>query len=404
MTRAERAVAALAVVIALFATIVVAVRASYGAFKGGYTVTGTFDRASYGFGVGTEIDYLGIDVGKVTRVTLQPDHRVQAALKIRSGFTVPSGTTAAVHNRSLFGDPYVELVFPRIPAGPDLVAGDEIKLTSVDADTSDLIRTATPLLDGINGQDLATLVTTLDQATQGEGDKIAQSLHDGAQLAALYADTIKAQLRALDSFTAFQAAITPTADDLNTLATQANRALPTLNAAEADFQRALETVNAFATKLTQVISAERPNIDALLLGGDNVVRLLAMREPQIEQVVVGASQYLAKFALGAGTETLPNGSKFVYFKNFIAINDVVKLICGLVAPPAGGPVPAPLGPLVNALAGAGLGCPTATASTQADSKVAAQNLMNQVAGQIGAPEKPPTLNVGDLLNALLGRG
>ena len=406
MGRAERAVAALAVVVALFATVVIAVRASYGAFKGGYTVTGTFDRSAYGFGPSTEVDYLGIDVGHVTHVRLLADHRVEASLKIRSGFAVPVGTKAAVHNRSLFGDPYVELVFPTGPTGPStkfLAKGDSIPMTSVDSDTGDLIRTATPLLDGINGQDLATLVAALDQATRGEGDKIAQSIHDGAQLAGLFADTIRAQLRALDSFSAFQAAITPTASDLNTLAAQANRSLPTLDAAEADFQRALETVNTFASKLADVIAAERPNIDLMLQGGDNVVRLLAMRQPQIEQVIVGSAQYFQKFALGAGPETLPNGTKFVYFKNFIAVNDVVKLICGLIAPPAGGPIPAQLQPIVSALTGAGLGCPTAAAA--ADPHATAQSLMNQVAGQIGAPQSPqPPLTLGDVLNALLGRG
>ncbi|MHB8466005.1 MAG: MCE family protein [Acidimicrobiales bacterium] len=392
--------AALAVVVVMFATVVVAVRASYGAFKGGYTVVGTFDRAAYGFGPSTEIDYLGIDVGHVTHVHLLADHRVVASLKIRSGFAVPVGSKAQVHNRSLFGDPYVELVFPAGPASRFLVKGDHIEATSVDADTPELIRTATSLLGGINGQDLATLVTTLDQATQGEGAKIAQSIHDGAQLAALFAQTIRAQLQALDAFSAFQSAITPTASDLNTLAAQGNRALPTLNAAEAEFQTALDTVNRFAGKLSDVIAAERPNIDALLLGGDNVVRLLAMREPQIEQVISGASQYFQKFALGAGPETLPNGTKFVYFKNFIAVNDVVKLICGLIIPSGG--VPAPLQPIVSGLSGAGLGCPAASGAVEPHA--AARDLMNQVAAQIGAPEKAQSMTLEDLLAAMMGRG
>jgi len=393
MTRAQRATAALAVVVALSATVVLAVRASFGAFNGGYTVTGVFDRAAYGFGIGTEIDYLGIDVGRVTHVYLQPDHRVRASLKIRSGFTVPTGTRADVHNRSLFGDPYVSLVFPSQPGGGTLRAGDSIAETSVDVGTSDLIRTATPLLEGINGQELASLVTSLDQATQGEGDKIAQSLHDGAQLAALYADTIKAQIRALDSFTAFQAAITPTAADLNTLGADANRALPVLNAAEPDFQRAFDSVSAFASKLADVIATERPNLDALIVGGDNVDRLLTMREPQIEQLIVGSSQYLEKFAVGAGTETLPNGTKFVYFKNFIAFNDVVKLICGLI--------PTQLQPLTSALAAAGLPC---KATAAADAHASAQRLADQAAAQIGAREPPTNVDVGGLINALLGSG
>ena len=417
MSRSARVVGALAVVIALIGVTVISVRASYGAFKGGYSLVGSFDRAAYGFGPNTEVDYLGIDVGKVTHMKLRPDHRVDAFLRVNAGFKVPTGTVARVHNRSLFGDPYIDLVFPARPSTQFLAKGAHIEATSVDADTGDLIRTATPLLEHVNGQDLLTLVNEIDVASRGEGEKVAQGIKDGAQLTALYANTIDAQLRALDSFTAFQVAITPTATDLNNLAALGNRSLPTLNAAEADFQAALQTVGPFADKLANVIAQERPNIDQLLNRGDNVVRLLAMREPQIEQVVSGLALYLQKFAQSASAETLPDGTKFAYFKNFIEFSDIQKLICGLIEPPAGGgPAPAQFQPLLNAVAGAGLGCKTQAAAAAPPAKVApppppaapaaaptaAQDLLNAVAGQIGAPQPTRPANVGDLVQRILG--
>jgi virulence factor Mce-like protein len=416
MSRGSRAVAALAVVVALIGVTVVAVRASYGAFKGGYTLTGTFDRAAYGFGPNTEIDYLGVDVGHVTHVRLTPAHLVLAQMRVNTGFNVPVGTKAVVQERSLFGDPYVDLQFPSAAPSGYLKNGDRIVATSVEADTTDLIAHATPLLSQVNGQDLLTLVTELDRATQGEGANIARSIHDGSQLTALYADTIGAQLKALDSFTAFQTAITPDATQLNNLANTSNEVLPTLNAAEADFERALETLRPFADNLASVISQERPNIDQLLAGGDNVVRLLAMREPQVEQVVSGLALYLQKFALGASPETLPDGTKFIYFKNFIEFSDIQALICGLVDPAQGSPLPSQLQPLVAALGGTALGCkpPSAAAAVVAAppgtsplppaAQSAASDLINRVAGQVGAPEPPqPTETVGDLISHILGR-
>jgi virulence factor Mce-like protein len=415
MSKGARVVAALATAIAMIAVAVLAVRTSYGALKGGYTLVGSFDRATYGFGPNTEIDYLGVEVGHVTHVSLRPDHRVQAMLKVDAGFQVPSGTTAEVENRSLFGDPFVALEFPPGTPSSFLVNGDQINVTSVDADTSDLIATATPLLSQINGQDLLTLVTELDEATQGEGPKIAQAIHDGAQLTNLYADTINAQIKALDAFTAFQTAITPDASAFDQLAATSNEALPTLNAAEADFQQALETIQPFAANLANIIAQERPNIDALLARGDNVVRLLAMREPQVEQTVSGLANYLEKFALGAGPETLPNGTKFVYFKAFVEFSDIQKLICGLVDPSQGSSVPAQLQPLVAALSGSALGCkagaaaPVAAAATGGSSdlppqaQAAASDLANQVAAQIGAPEITQPETIGDLIDRLLGQ-
>jgi len=419
MTRTARMVATLAVVTALIGIVVVAVRASYGAFKGGYTLTGTFDRAAYGFGPNTEVDYLGVDVGHVTHVRLTPEHGVQADMRVNSGFQVPTGTRAVVQERSLFGDPYVDLQFPAGPTSGYLKQGDRITSTSVEADTTDLIAHTTPLLQQINGQDLLTLLTELDQATQGEGANIAQSIHDGAQLTNLYADTIGAQLKALDAFSAFQAAITPDATQLDNLAATSNQVLPTLNAAEADFQQALETIRPFADDLANLISQERPNIDQLLTRGANVVRLLAMREPQVEEVVSGLALYLQKFALGASPETLPDGTKFIYFKNFIEFSDIQQLICGLVDPAQGSSLPAQIQPLVAALSGTALGCkpPSAAAVTAPRSagpaksalppaaQAAASDLMNQVAGQVGAPQPPqPAANqtVGDLIRRILG--
>jgi len=410
MTRGAQAVAALAVVILLVATSVLAVRASYGAFKGGYTIIGSFEKATYGFGPNTEVDYLGVEVGHVTHVRLQSDHQVEVFMKVDAGFKVPVGTAAEVHDRSLFGDPYVALELPASTAHGYLKGGDRIEVTSVDADTADLIATTSPLLAQINGNDLLTLVTELDDATAGEGPAIAQSIHDGAQLTDLYANSINAQLEALDAFSAFQAAITPDADALNNLAAGSNQALPTLNAAEAAFQQALQTIQPFAAQLADVIAQERPNIDALLDRGANVVRLLAMREPQVEQVISGLALYLQKFALGTGPETLPNGTKFVYFKNFIELSDIQNLICGLVDPPQGGSaVPAALQPLVEALSGTALGCAAPASSAEASAgglppgaQAAASDLMQQIAGQVGAPEVARTETVGQLLQSMLG--
>jgi phospholipid/cholesterol/gamma-HCH transport system substrate-binding protein len=409
MTRGSRVVAALAVVVALIGIAVAAVRGAYGAFKGGYTVSATFERAAYGFGPDTEVDYLGVDVGHVTHIRLTPAHQVQAMIKINEGFQVPVGTSGDVEERSLFGDPYIDLVFPAGNPTRFLANGGRIEQTSVEADTTDLIAHATPLLQQVNGQDLLTLVTELDQATQGEGPKIAQSIQDGVQLTNLYADTITAQLKALDAFTAFQTALQPDASTLNTLGAETNNALPTLNAAEANFQAALESVQPFAQHLAAVISAERPNIDQLLTRGDNVVRLLAMREPQVEQVVAGLALYLQKFAQGGSPETLPNGTKFIYFKNFIEFSDIQKLICGLVAPPAGSPLPAQFQPVVAALSNTALGCgsaagTTAGAASGGTAQSAASDLLNQIASQIAAPEPPQasTGTVGNIIDSLLG--
>jgi ABC-type transporter Mla subunit MlaD len=271
--------------------------------------------------------------------------------------------------------------------------------TGVDADTADLIASAVPLLHDINPQDLSTVIDELAKATDGQGKEIGSAIDNGAKLAALFATTIDAQLQALDSFARFQAALAPTGPSFNAIAANSNVALPTLNAAEADFQRALDAVGQFADTLANFLAHERPDIERLLDGGDNVVRLLTLREPQLEQVISGLANYVTKFAEGRSPEVLPNGTRFAYFKNFVLFADVEALVCGILT--QAGPVGAPV---LQALAGSGgpLTCPSTThGAAQADA--ARRQLANGTAAIVAAPDVPVRLTVQSLVDRILGR-
>jgi phospholipid/cholesterol/gamma-HCH transport system substrate-binding protein len=406
MTRLQRSLAAVSVIVGLMGVTVLSVRASYGAFHHGYTLTGTFDQAAYGVEPGVQVEHHGIQVGRVTSVHLV-DHRAQLILSINKGFRIPQSVVADIRPRSIFGDPFVDMSFPDAAPGPYLVAGARLADTRVDSQLGDLIASTVPLLRTVNGQELATIVSELAKANANEGGTIRAAIDNGAQLATLYASTIAAQEQALDAFAQFQAALAPTGLNLDAIAANSNVALPTLNAAEADFQRALDALTPFANKLANFIAQEKPDLVRLLDQGDNVVRLLTAREPQLEQVVSGAAEYLFKFAAGRGPETFPNGSKFAYFKNFIMFSQVNALVCGLLT--QGGATIAPVLALVSSPGGA-IDCSKAAAFTAAgsataspDAAAAAQDLSNSVNQILGAPEVPQRLTVQALIDHILGR-
>ena len=405
MTKLQRSLAAVSVIVALIGVTVLAVRASYGAFRHGYTLSGTFDEAAYGVDSGVQVEHHGIQVGKVTSVHLV-DHRAELIMSINSGFRIPTSVQTVIRPRSIFGDPFVDLDFNDGDTGPYLAAGAALQKTSVDSQLGDLIASAVPLLRTINGQELATIISELAKANANEGDTVRAAIDNGSQLAQLYSDTNTAQEQALDAFAQFQAALAPTGPTLNAIAANSNVALPTLNAAEADFQRALDALTPFANELANFIAQEKPDITRLLDQGDNVVRLLTAREPQLEQVVSGVAQYLFKFAAGRGPETFPNGSKFAFFKNFIMFSDVNNLICGVLT--QGGATVAPILALVSTPGGP-IDCSKAattpaTASSAAVAAAAAKDLSNGVNGILGAPEpaqQPLTLQ--SLIDHILGR-
>jgi virulence factor Mce-like protein len=398
VTRLTRSLSAIAVVTALVGVSVVGVRASYGALRHGYRVSGVFDRASYGVEPGIQVEHRGIAVGKVDDVRLVNDH-AELVMTIYGHFKVPQSVVAAVRPRSIFGDPFVDLDFPDGSPGPYLSKGSVLDRTQVDADTSDLIASAVPLLRDINPQDLATILDELNKATAGQGHEIAAAIDNGTKLATLFASTIDAQLQALDSFSRFQAAIATTGPLFNSIAANSNIALPTLNSAEADFQRALTVVSQFADTLSNFLLQERPDIERMLTGGDNVVRLLIAREPQLEQVISGLANYVTKFAQGRSPEVLPNGSRFAYFKNFILFADVNSMICSILS--QAGPVGAPI---LQAIGGSGgpLNCPPSTQGAKAGT-AAREDLLNGADQVLAAPEVPQRVSVQALVDHILGR-
>jgi virulence factor Mce-like protein len=400
MNPVSRVVGAIAITVGLTASSVVAIRASYGAFRSGYRVSGGFERASYGIEPGVQVEHHGIPVGKVDSVRLVSQH-AELTLTIFDAFRVPATVVARVRPRSIFGDPYVDLDFPDSAAGPFLSAGSRLRSTAVEADVGDLIASAVPLLRDINPQDLAAIIEELGRATDGQGTHIAAAIDSGTQLADLLASTMDAQLQALDSFARFQAAIAPTGPSFNAIAANANVALPTLNDAEAALQRALDTLNHFAGTLATLLAAERPDIHRLLDNGASVTRLLTRREPQLEQVISGLSNYVFKFAAGRSPEVLPNGSRFAYFKNFVLIADVNALICATLqqAGPAGATVMQVLG-----ASGGPISCaPQSPAAVTAGGQRAASDLTAGIDQVIASPDVPQRMTVQSLVDHILGR-
>ena len=285
------------------------------------------------------------------------------------------------------------------------------------SELGELFAAADPLLAQIDTPDLASVVSDLAQASEGEGPTIAASIDQGAKLADLLDRTLPAQLRALDSFSAFQQAITPTASSLNAVAAASNTFLPTFNRSEAAYQRLLQTLQPFADDLSQLLAAYHPDIETLLASGDNVARLLLAHQADVGQVIEGLAVYMQRFADAVNpAEVLPDGSHFGYFQTFILFDDLNTFVCDLLAPAAPGLTF--LQPLQQALSGAGtpLNCSSQMAAfdaaqqgggsashAQAVTSQAGQALSTDTYQSIGAPQPTTTTTgLGGFISSLLG--
>ncbi|MHB1710205.1 MAG: MCE family protein [Acidimicrobiales bacterium] len=394
--------------------VVVAEKAVSGAYSGSYQVVGRFTAAGEGLHTGSEVSYDGVQVGKVSSISLV--HRAaQVALTLSPSFRFPANGTATIRPQNLFGADVVDITSPTGRRGPFLRPGSSIPHTDVASGLTNLLATADPLLKHVDTTDLSLAISELNRATNGEGAQIATGISEGNKLATLLSTTLGAQLTALDSLAAFSGALVPAAPQLNAVSAAANAALPAINRAQAAFQQLLESLTPLANNVAQFLSLYHPDIAQLLVSGANVTRVLLTHQSNIEQTVAGLYHYVYDFAHATG-DTLPNGSKIAYFREFIKFSDVNRLVCSLVAPAAGGL--AALAPLQAALGSAGtpFDCASqlaafdklnpsvrgATAATPASTARQGANVAQQVYKAIGAPSAPTPHSLGGYMSMLLG--
>lgn len=351
--RLWRRVAALVAIVALAATVVVLVDAADGDFAPAYHLVGSFSAAGQGLHPGSEVDEHGVQIGRVSSISLQGG-RAHIVLIIDGGDSLPSDVVATISPQNVFGEDDVTLTVPGgTPAGePTLSDGGVIRHTAVEDDLSRFFATAGPLLQQLDTNALASLISELADASRGQGPAIAASLDEGTRFADLLSQTSAAQLQALDAFTRFSAAISTIGPGLNEIGSAGNRSLPLFVSAAHAYSTFLATLGSFSDHLSALLTGYEPDIATILTQGGNVTRVLVADQPDLEYLVYGLAQYAYKFAHAGSAATLPDGSRFGYFKTFIEWTDVEKLVCNLIAPAEPGmSFLAPLQPLVSSPGG-----------------------------------------------------
>jgi phospholipid/cholesterol/gamma-HCH transport system substrate-binding protein len=412
VTRPRRVVIALGLTVLTLAVVYRAVGGAYNFFSTAYPLEATFPRLGQNVHPGSEVDYRGVQVGQVKSWQLV-NREVQVRFTINPGFKVPTDATATLEPQSVFGDEIMSLDFPNGQTGHYLSPGGHLARAQTTDQIQGFINATVPLLQAINPNDLETIISELTQASQGLGQTIAQSIDTGTRLAVLFSNTINAQINALDAFARFQAAFTPTASNLNAIAANNNEGLPTFNAAEATYQDFLTTLKPLADNLAQLLSTYRPDINILLGQGDNVMRVLLARQSDISDLIHGLYRYTFKFAKGASSEQLPDGSRFAYFQTFTSFDEIDKLVCSLVAPAGApsqlqqrlAPLQAALGPQFDCGPGTSAAGPTMSGSTSPGAPPApvANQMATAAYGALGQPQVPQRTNVGNVINPVLGR-
>ena len=197
---------------------------------------GDFAQAG-GIRTGDKVRVAGIDIGEVTGTELDVDH-VKITMKVDQDVDVTANGSATIKLSTLLGQRYIDVSLgdSKVPA-PD----GRIPQTAVPYDLQKTIEQGTPIIAGINDQDLAGSITTLNKQLAG-APAIAKPT--------------------LDSLTAMSKVITNRRDQINQLIADTGSVTGIVN----DSQAQLSIIVGQGAQLAQKVTAREYLVTRLLDG------------------------------------------------------------------------------------------------------------------------------------------
>lgn len=295
-------------VVLLAAAVTVGIKGAFGAFAGGYQLTGTFDAAGQGLLPGSDVKVRGVNIGEVRSIRLH-DGDALVTLRIHDGERIPTDASATIRPKTLFGEKFVD-VDPGAHEqdGPFLDDGDEITDTLGGFELETVLGEVYPLLKAIQPEELMTVLGEMADGGRGLGETINRSIVNGEKLSALFADNADLTRQFLGDMAALSGQLAASADDLVGVADAGNVALPTLNDHEAELIDLLQQTGRLSNDVADLLENNQPFVQASLGDASRGVQLLYDRRDQVIPLVIGLRQYLQTLAssirIDAGDGTL----------------------------------------------------------------------------------------------------
>lgn len=234
---------------------VVAVTVLGQADLGKKTYTGDFAQAG-GVRSGDKVRVAGVEVGEVKKTTLDHDH-VTISMKVDNDVDVTANGSAEIKMSTLLGQRYIDVSLGNSPnPAPNGVIGE----TRVPYDLNKTIEQGTPVLAGVNDDDLAQSVRTLDKQLAGAP--------------ALTKPTV-------DALTEMSTIITNRRDEINQLLTDTKT-------------------------VTSVVNNSQSQLSLIVGQGQQLATKIATREALLDKLLDG----IAQFTEQARAVAADNGDRF----------------------------------------------------------------------------------------------
>lgn len=154
-----------------------------------YEVEATFAR-TYNLFPGSPVRVLGIDVGKVKEVEIDPgEDAVTAILTVDGDIELPADVGALIVPEALLGERYVQLD-PPYTGGETLEPGATIPLdrTQVPFEFDEVLESLNQFVEGLEPSEVGRFMSNLAEILDGQGEQLGQTIDNAAEAIAVLKD------------------------------------------------------------------------------------------------------------------------------------------------------------------------------------------------------------------------
>ncbi len=228
-----------------------------------------------------EVDYLGVPYGEVSSVARNPaDGGAIVQLAMSAGRQIPMGSVGHLDLKSTIGEQYINFEPPAgytgthgpyypqgftIPAVADKTH-PEFGYTTTPVQFSELLKSASTLLQAIPADQLQSLVSQLSIALQGTADSLRSLVSSGDRLSGALVTRTQAISQLITNSTALVHVVTQHRASLDQSVLDLTQVAATLQAIQPTTNHLLDTANPLFKTVANLVAAAQGNLDCTLKG------------------------------------------------------------------------------------------------------------------------------------------
>ena len=299
------------------ALVVFGVRAANGALEPRYQVMASFSAAGQGLLPQSDVKIHGVNIGEVKSVKLE-NGRALVRMDIDKAERIPRESLATIRPKTLFGEKFVDIdPGDTEMSGPFL--GDEERITKTlgGFELEKLLTEAYPILQAVDPEDLATILSELAASGKDLGPVVNRTISNFAAVADVQARHAADMRQFLEDLALLSDELAKRGEDLVGVAREANVALPELNARDDELAVLLEQTARLSTDLADLLEANKPTIEKGITQGSKALQTIYdRRDPQLPGLVRGLRTFFEVLA-SVGRIELGDGTRMAAVKGIL---------------------------------------------------------------------------------------